>query len=110
MRSIWPRARRRSDASAMAASSVSMSWNLIDEEPTFRTRMCTGTGERDSEWTDRRDGDTDNQADGSASVKALPSSMALSTDTSPFIARARSRLIASPSPVPSRVLVSDRPT
>ena len=26
---------------AIAASSVSMSWNLSDDEPTFRTRMCT---------------------------------------------------------------------
>ena len=47
---------------------------------------------------------------GSVSVNVLPSPTTLSTVTSPFIARERSRLMESPRPVPSWVLVSDRPS
>jgi hypothetical protein len=47
---------------------------------------------------------------GSVRVKVAPSPGSLRTVISPPMARARSRLIASPSPVPSWPLVSERPS
>ena len=49
-------------------------------------------------------------AGGRVSVKVDPSPARLFTTISPPSARARSRLIASPSPVPSCELVSERPS
>src|SRR5680860_853594 len=49
-------------------------------------------------------------AAGRLRVKVAPSSGLLETVRSPPIARARSRLMASPNPVPSCPLVSDRPS
>ncbi len=46
---------------------------------------------------------------GSTKVNSDPTSTVLVTTMSPCIARARSRLIARPSPVPSRVSMSERP-
>src|SRR5436190_3060217 len=50
------------------------------------------------------------QATGRLSVNVAPDPGVLCTVTSPFMARARSRLIASPSPAPSCALVRDRPS
>src|SRR5215210_4509816 len=50
MRSTTPRARRRSRDSAIAAPSVSISWNLSEDEPALRTRMRTSvTAGRDAQ-------------------------------------------------------------
>src|SRR5215217_9142834 len=53
MRSTTPRASRRSRASAIAGPSVSMSWNLSEDDPALRTRMRTSVGAGRDEWQRR---------------------------------------------------------